>query len=253
LFINLYDKGIIKFEPCLLIGAPGIGKTLFATTLCRVLELGFVKLDVGGMQANFTLKGADPTWANANPGLISEALISKNEPNFMVFLDEIDKASAKFFNGGDPLAALYELLEEDSAAMFMDNFYGIQASFNASHINFMASGNVLEGIEPALKSRFKVFNIPAPTKDETIIIIQNIHLALISKLGLTGKLDEMGIEVCQLLSEFAPRIVKMTLRQGYASALKAGRRELLVTDFNKAVEQHMLNKKMSIGFIDNSL
>lgn len=246
--MSSFGKGFVYFEPIFLLGAPGIGKTEFVYALTAVLELEMLKFNVGSMQTNATLAGTDPHWSNASPGKLSSGLISQSEANFIIFLDEIDKVIQRPGNGGDPLSSLYDLLEKTSASKFVDGFYGVQVSFNASFINFIASGNTTDTLHPAVVSRFNVFELSSPSYDEAKIIAKNIHRSLLIELGLNKKIGELSDDVLELLVDFGPRDIKKILKRGYASCLRSDDKNLVKLDFEVAIRQIQSRSVLRIGF-----
>jgi hypothetical protein len=60
--------GILKMDPILLAGSPGVGKSLFAARFAELIEISTVVIRMENAQTNATLAGGDRFWSNAKPG-----------------------------------------------------------------------------------------------------------------------------------------------------------------------------------------
>ena len=106
----------IEMPPMLLLGEPGIGKTHFARKISRLLGTGFGFVPMSSLTAGWVLSGASSQWKNAKPGKVFDTLVNGEYANPVIVVDEIDKASGD--GQYDPLGALYELLETETATRF---------------------------------------------------------------------------------------------------------------------------------------
>lgn len=251
LHIPLCTQEPLKIEPMLLIGSPGIGKTEFINSLCRILGVEKVFISGAAMSSNFTLSGMEPGWSGARPGIIADTLMQSENINFILYLDEIEKVIQLFGNGGNPLSALFDLLEPSAARKFQDQYYRNKASFNAQYVSCIASGNSLEGIDSAIQSRFMMYDIPSPSLEQKRVIIQSIYQRLIreKKLDslLASKLPEVTIDG---LIAFEPRQVVQAIHYGLGSMLRSKTRELRLENISSHLI-HQLNKHQpnKLGFV----
>src|SRR3954470_23023973 len=110
----------VEVPPMLLLGEPGIGKTHFARKLSQLLGTGFGFVPMSSLTAGWVLSGASSQWKNAKPGKVFDTFVNGDYANPVIVVDEIDKASAD--GQYDPLGALYELLETQTATRFVDEF-----------------------------------------------------------------------------------------------------------------------------------
>src|SRR5688572_16499290 len=110
----------IELMPILLLGDPGIGKTHFARRVSQLLGTGYGFVPMSSLTAGWVLSGASSQWKNAKPGKVFDTFLNGEYANPVLVVDEIDKASAD--GQYDPLGALYELLEMQTAMRFIDEF-----------------------------------------------------------------------------------------------------------------------------------
>lgn len=178
--------------PVLLVGQPGVGKTLFASTLATALDVPILRVDMASAQNNSALAGSSAFWSNSSPGQLFNLMLSGTNlapaANPVVFVDELDKPNgAERFN---PLSPLYTLLEPHAARTFEDlSLPGLQV--DVSHVRWIFSANDVDRIPAPLLSRMIVFEIEQPTRDQMREILASIAKKSAIELGLDfdGTLD----------------------------------------------------------------
>jgi ATP-dependent Lon protease len=222
----------VKFEPIYLWGEPGIGKTEFALSLSKALEAPLEKVNASILTGSFSLAGSESQWADSAPGIVAKAMLKNKFANFIFFLDELEKVHTTG-NGGNPLNALFDLLEESSAKRFVDMAFGDTVLFDATAINFIASGNDKTGIHPAILSRFNVFEVPVPSIEQLKSIVQNIHHSLLEKNDwghyFSPNLSEEVIDAI-IDDEQSIRHVKKNLKNAYINAYRSNRNYVTIDD-----------------------
>lgn len=166
---------LLRLQPLLLTGDPGIGKTAFAHEHARLLGVPYHQVDVSTLSAGFSLAGLDASYTSSKSGLIWDAL---DGPCLspLLLLDEIDKVPRRedMFIG-----CLYTLLERGTAKQFKDA--SLLLPINCSHLLWIATCNDASAVEPALLSRFNVIDVSAPTAEQMPHVISSVQRALIEE------------------------------------------------------------------------
>src|SRR5215510_812691 len=161
----------IELPPMLLLGAPGIGKTHFARKIAQLLGTGFGFVPMSSLTAGWVLSGASSQWKNAKPGKVFDTFLNGEYANPVLVVDEIDKASAD--GQYDPLGALYELLETQTAMRFTDEF--AEVPIDASGAVWFATANDASRIPEPLLNRMNVYEIEAPDAEGSARIARALY------------------------------------------------------------------------------
>ncbi|MEK0430230.1 MAG: hypothetical protein RL139_34, partial [Gemmatimonadota bacterium] len=106
-------------------------------------------------------------YVGALPGLLIQALrrVQVNDPVLMI--DEIDKMAVGG-PGGDPTAAMLEVLDPGQNGTFTDHYLNLP--FDLSSALFICTANSLLDIPPALRDRLEVIRIAGYTVEEKVEI-----------------------------------------------------------------------------------
>jgi ATP-dependent Lon protease len=219
------DQGC-NLMPILLLGGPGVGKTHFAKRLARALQTDCELISMNALSAGFVITGSSASWRGAKCGKVAERLVRGEYANPVIVLDEVEKASGS--SQSDPLAALYQLLEPETACAFRDEF--IDVDIDASQIFWVLTANSIEGIPHPLLNRMAVYDVPAPTPRQAAGIAQRIYQGLLKALNLAAFDPLLDEAVLERLAGVSPRDLRKTLLDGLGHAVADRRDHVAAAD-----------------------
>lgn len=146
-------------------GPPGVGKTSIGTSIADATGREFVKVSLGGVRDEADIRGHRVTYVGAMPGRIIDALQKSGVDNPLMLLDEIDKMSTGGgAGGGDPTAAMLEVLDPSQNSKFKDHYMGVE--YDLSNVMFIATSNYLENVPAPLRDRMEIIELPGYTPSE---------------------------------------------------------------------------------------
>lgn len=231
----------LELTPMLLLGPPGIGKTHFARKLAELLGTGMSLVPMNSMTAGWLLSGASSQWKGSKPGKVFEALVEGQYANPVMVIDEIDKAGSD--SQYDPLGALYNLLEHDTAHAFVDEF--AEVPIDASQVIWITTANDERGIPEPIRNRMNVFEIEPPSPEAARQIAAQLYASIRAEHDWGRRLDdEPSDDVLDQLASLAPREMRRALMTGFGNARLAGREAVRVEDLPRAA-----GAKSRIGFV----
>jgi len=230
----------VELPPILLLGAPGIGKTHFARKVAQLLGTGFGFVPMSSLTAGWVLSGASSQWKNAKPGKVFDTFLNGDYANPVIVVDELDKAASD--GQYDPLGALYELLETQTATRFVDEF--VELPIDASGAVWLATANDAARIPEPLLDRLTVYAIEAPDAAGARTIALNIYREIRNAHDWGKRFpEEPENNALEKLASLPPREMRRALIAAFGAAKLAGRDELGPDDF-----QDGRSRRQRIGF-----
>jgi ATP-dependent Lon protease len=225
----------------LLLGEPGIGKTHFARKVSELLGTGFGFVPMSSLTAGWVLSGASSQWKNAKPGKVFDTFLNGDYANPVIVVDELDKASSD--GQYDPLGALYELLESQTATRFVDEF--VELPIDASGAVWLATANDAARIPEPLLNRLSVYEIEAPDAAGATRIAQTIYGEIRGAHDWGRQFPEtLGSSALERLASLPPREMRRAIHAAFGNAKVAGRTEVGPDDINDG----RASRKSRIGF-----
>jgi ATP-dependent Lon protease len=231
----------VELPPMLLLGAPGIGKTHFARKIAQLLGTGFGFVPMSSLTAGWVLSGASSQWKNAKPGKVFDTFLNGDYANPVIVVDELDKASGD--GQYDPLGALYELLEVNTATRFVDEF--VEVPIDASGAVWLATANDASLVPEPLLNRLSVYEIEAPDAEGSARIAATIYAEIRTAHDWGRQFPEApSQQALDKLASLAPREMRRALHSAFGNAKIAGRSELSPDDIHDSRGA----RKQRIGF-----
>lgn len=141
-----------------LAGPPGVGKTKIIRTLSKILNIPFEHISMGGVDDVSYLCGELYVYEGSKPGKLLSTACKLGCNNGIIFFDEIDKISNS--NKGSQVSnKMIHITDFTQNDVYADN-YCSELNFGLDKFWYIFSLNDIENVNPVLKNRMYVINVP---------------------------------------------------------------------------------------------
>lgn len=161
-------------------GPMGCGKTsLIKDCICRVLNLPFAFIPLGGCQDSSYLEGHSFTYEGATWGKIVDILMKSKCMNPVMYFDELDKVSDSN-KGQEIINVLMHITDQSQNNVFHDKYFR-DLEFDISKSLIIFSYNDDNTINPILKDRMIKIETQGYNVEDKIRILQKFIIPEILK------------------------------------------------------------------------
>ncbi|MEE7463624.1 hypothetical protein MFUR16E_21520 [Methylobacterium fujisawaense] len=187
----------VRLPRLLLRGGPGTGKSRFARRLGEELGLDVTVYGCASVSDGSVI-GTSRMWGTGRASVPLQAIKRAGSASVLVVLDEISRAGTRADNGRltDGILAL---AEPETARAYHDPY--LECATDLSAVSYIATANDTANLDPALLSRFRVVDMPAPSLASLPVLARSVVNELRRERGLDdrwlpdltpGELDMVG-------------------------------------------------------------
>jgi ATP-dependent Lon protease len=180
LLAGLVGRPHVRFEPLLLVGEPGGGKTRFVRRACELLNVGVARIDATQADGS-ACAGTDKRWSTASPSAPFLAISRFQHGNPVLLVDEIDKAATRS-DYGRLWDVLVSLCERENTTRYPDP--GLGSEVDISHASYIATANATSMLPAPLLDRFRRVEFPQPRVQDLDVLVHSFRHEIATDRGL---------------------------------------------------------------------
>lgn len=159
----------LRFEPTIVVGKPGLGKTRLLRRMCDELELAHEVMSAAGV-ADDMFFGVSRGWSSGQPSAVAELVLRYQCANPVFIIDEIDKTRSN--RNGDFLGKLLPLLERQESTRWRDPFLCGEMDLGA--VGWLFTANDVSELPAPFRSRVRVLEMTAPEVQHLPAVVRSI-------------------------------------------------------------------------------
>lgn len=167
---DLVGRPTAKFEPSLLFGTPGSGKSRFSRRLATMLGLGLIRTDASRSDGN-VFGGTDRRWSSAEPCHPFLAISRTRIANPIMLIEEVEKAAVRT-DYGRLWDCILSFLEVETSHCYPDP--ALQVEVDVSAISYLFTANDLDNLPHALRDRLRVIEFPEPKAEHLDALLKPV-------------------------------------------------------------------------------
>jgi len=153
-------------------GSAGVGKTkLIKEGICNALNYPNAFISLGGTDDSSFLRGHSYTYEGATYGKICESLMKTGIMNPLFLFDELDKVS-NTYRGQEIINTLIHITDPVQNDKYNDRYFE-EIDFDISRSMIIFTYNDEELINPILKDRMIVINVPGYSNEEKLVLAKD--------------------------------------------------------------------------------
>ena len=209
----------IRFQPTVLVGDPGGGKSRLVRRMLDLLGVGWSRHSMRPRRRTWgssDARGAGPA-ATRRSRSSTDRAARHREPGIVV--DEIEKAGRS--TAGSIHDPLLSLLETVTARTWRDQF--LDAEVDVSHVSWLFTANTLDRIPGPLRNRLRVLRMPRPGREHVPVIAAQVLRELLAERGIDPRWEPPldGEEIAAILGAVGEDVSVRDLQRFVAGILDA--------------------------------